>query len=134
MPRRASSSANPIWIFFIIVIIAASLGGGYFIYNTVSDPYRTLSSLDLESYMENSNSLRGNTYKIDATIENSLSWSPSVGRLFSVKVESGNGNEFLPVLIPAKFNQINIQKGQKFYFQVEVGDKGILKVKGIIKV
>jgi hypothetical protein len=134
MPRRASSSANPIWIFIIIVILVASLGGGYFIYNTMSDPYRTLTQLDVESYMANSNSLRGNSYKLNATIENSLSWSPAVGRLFSVRVESNTGNDFLPVLIPAQFNHINIQKGQKFYFQVEVGDKGLLTVKGIKKV
>ena len=40
----------------------------------------------------------------------------------------------IPLLIPPEFNQVNIQKGQKFYFQVEVGDKGLLKVKGIKKV
>jgi len=110
------------------------MGGGYYLYNTVSDPYRTLTPLDTASYLANSNSLRGNTYKVNGTIDNSLSWSPSVGRLFSVEVESGTGSEILPVLVPPEFNAINIQKGQKFYFQVEVGDKGLLRVKGIKKV
>jgi len=118
----------------VIVIVVASLGGGFYLYNTVSDPYRTLTPLDTQSYLENSNSLRGNTYKLSATIENSLSWSPSVGRLFSVEVETNTGNSVLPLLIPPEFNQINIQKGQKFYFQVEVGDKGLLRAKGIKKV
>ena len=131
MPRRASSSANPVWILVIIVFLAGSLGGGYFLYNTVSDPYRTLTALDTQSYMQNSNSLRGNTYKLSGTIGNQLSWSP-IGRLFSVDVEGGN--DVVPLLVPPEFNQINIQKGQKFYFQVEVGDKGLLTVKGIKKV
>ena len=131
MPRRASSSANPVWILVIIVFLAGSLGGGYFLYNTVSDPYRTLTALDTQSYMQNSNSLRGNTYKLSGTIGNQLSWSP-IGRLFSVDVEGGN--DVVPLLVPPEFNQINIQKGQKFYFQVEVGDKGLLKAKAIKKV
>jgi hypothetical protein len=115
----------------IIVFLAGSLGGGYFLYNTVSDPYRTLTALDTQSYMQNSNSLRGNTYKLSGTIGNQLSWSP-IGRLFSVDVEGGN--DVVPLLVPPEFNQINIQKGQKFYFQVEVGDKGLLKAKAIKKV
>ncbi|MGB8355557.1 MAG: hypothetical protein WCD79_16785 [Chthoniobacteraceae bacterium] len=134
MARRASSSSNPIWIIIVIVVFLAFLGGGFYFYNTVSDPYRTLTPLDTQSYLANSNSLRGNTYKLSATIDNSLSWSPSVGRLFSVDVDGGNGNDVLPLLIPPEFNQINIQKGQKFYFEIEVGDKGLLRVKGIKKV
>ena len=134
MPRRASSSASPIWIVIIVVFIVASLAGGYHLYNTVSDPYRTLSALDTQSYLQNSNSLRGNTYKLSGTVENSLSWSPAVGRLFSVSVETNTGTDILPLLVPKEFNDINIQKGQKFYFQVEVGDKGLLRAKAIKKV
>lgn len=134
MPRRATSSANPLWILIIVVLIIASLAGGYYFFNSVSDPYRTLAPLDTDAYLQNSNSLRGNTYKINATIQSSLSWSPSVGRLFSVEVDSNNTTNVLPILIPSKFNDINIQKGQKFYFKVEVGDKGLLKVKELKKV
>lgn len=134
MPRRASSSASPLWIIAIVVFLAASLGGGYYLYNTVNDPYRTLTPLDVQVYLQNSNSLRGNTYKISGTIENSLSWSPTVGRLYSIDVESNSGGDVLPVLVPSKFNHVNIQKGQKFYFQVEVGDKGLLLAKDIKKV
>lgn len=108
------------------------MAGGYYLYNTAKDPYRTLTQLDAESYLENSNSLRGNTYKLRGTIYASLQWSPSQGRLISVDVDDSNAR--VGLLVPPEFNSINIQKGQKFYFQVEVGDKGILKVKGIIKV
>ena len=134
MPRRASSSANPVWILAIVIFVVASMAGGYFLYNTASDPYRTLTELDTDAYLQNSNSLRGNTYKLRGTIADSLAWSQSAGRLFSVEVEKSSGSDMIPLLIPPEFNQVNIQKGQKFYFQVEVGDKGLLKVKGIKKV
>jgi len=135
MPRRASSSANPVWILAIVIFIVASMGGGYYLYNVAKDPYRTLTTLDPELYRENSNSLRGNTYKVSGTVFNaSLQWSPDQGRLIEVDVETNNGGEEpLALLVPAEFNSVNIQKGQKFYFQVEVGDKGILKVKKMVK-
>lgn len=134
MSRRASSSASPVWIVAIVALLAVSLGGGYFLHNTVSDPYRTLTPLDVQAYLQNSNSLRGNIYKVRGAIANSLSWSPTVGRLYSVDVESNSGGDVLPLLIPAKFNQVNVQKGQKFYFQVEVGDKGLLLARDLKKV
>lgn len=108
---------------------------GYFLYNWTKDPYRTLTTLDPREYMENSNALRGNKYKIRGTVDNaSLQWSPTQGRLISVDVDTDDGRTApLGLLVPPEFNSVNIQKGQKFYFQVEVGDKGILTVKGITK-
>ncbi|HWB59061.1 MAG TPA: hypothetical protein VG733_06205 [Chthoniobacteraceae bacterium] len=137
MPRRASSSANPIWIVLVVVFIVASLAGGYYLYNVARDPYRTLTTLDTHDYLTNANSLRGNTYKVRGTVfESSLDWSATKGRIIEVDVDNGgssNSEDRLPLLVPPKFNDINIQKGQKFYFQVEVGDKGILTVSGITK-
>ena len=101
----------------------------------VNDPYRTLSPLSISAYLENSNSLRGNSYKITGTVWNSLAWSSMMGRLFSIEIESGTGtSDILPVLIPAVFNSQNIQKGQRFIFKIEVDEKGILKVAGLKKV
>ncbi|MEZ5405695.1 MAG: hypothetical protein R3F23_05805 [Verrucomicrobiia bacterium] len=130
MPRRASAKHHPtIWIFVVglIVILGA---GGYYLYCNVNDPFRTLQPLDVAVYLENSNSLRGNTYKIQASIQNSLAWSPNLGRLFSVAMESG---EPLPLLVPAQFNQINLQKGQKFFFKIKISEKGILTVEDLKK-
>ncbi len=108
--------------------------GGYFLYARANDPYRTLAPLDVPVYLENSNSLKGNTYKIEGTILNSLAWSAEAGRLFSVEVQSGSDAAPLPVLIPVQFNHVNIQKGQRFFFKIEVDEKGILKVRDLRKV
>jgi hypothetical protein len=132
MVRRASSSVNPWWVGGVIILILAAIAGGWALYQNVSDPYRTLTPLDVSVYLDNANSLRGNVYKLNATVDTQLAWAPLEGRLYSVEV---NGrNDVLPVLIPAAFNSMNIQKGQRYFFKLEVGDKGILHVRDIRKV
>src|SRR3954464_11756240 len=132
MVRRASSNVHPWWIGGIIVLVLAAMAGGWALYKNVSDPYRTLTSLDVSAYLDNANSLRGNVYKLNGVVDTQLAWAPLQGRLYSVEV---NGrSDILPVLIPATFNSMNIQKGQHYFFKIEVGEKGVLKVKDIRKV
>ena len=128
MARRASTKLHPSWILVVVVLILAALGGGFFLYGTMNDPFRTLQTLDARSYLDNAASLRGNVYKLKGTIINLLAWNPTDGRLISVEVEAGAGIEHLPLLIPADFNFLNIQRGQKFHFKVNVRDKGVLQV------
>ena len=134
MPRRASSAIHPAWIIVVILLIGGAIGVGYMLMGKVNDPYRTLTPLSVSEYLDNSNSLRGNTYKVTGTVWNSLAWSPTAGRLFSIEVEGNNGSSILPLLIPSSFNSINIQKGQRYTFKIEVDEKGILKAKDLIKV
>jgi len=134
MARRASSSVHPAWIVAILILLVVAIGGGFLLFGRVNDPYRTIAALDVGSYLENSNSLRGNTYKVTGTVANSLAWSASDGRLFSIEVASGSTADMLPVLIPTQFNHVNIQKGQKFIFKIEVDEKGILKALDLRKV
>lgn len=111
-------------------LLLGALGGGYFLFGKASDPYRTMTALPVTDYLENSNSLRGNVYKLDAKISKSLEFSPVNGRLFSVEV----GADLLPVLVPPQFNSVNIERGQRFFFKIEVGDKGILKAQDVKKI
>lgn len=134
MPRRASSSPHPLWWLLGLAVLAAVAAGGHFLFRGVDDPYRTVPSLQVDAYLENANSLRGNVYKMTGTVRNSLAWSASQGRMFSVDLQTDTGPQVLPVLLPPSFNAINIQKGQQFQLQVEVGAKGILMVKDLQKV
>jgi hypothetical protein len=128
MARRASSSAHPIWIILAAALLFGAVGGGFLIHSH-TDPFRTVTALPVKDYLENSSSLRGNVYKLDATITKSIDWSPSAGRLFAVE---SNG-EMLAVLIPPQFNKVNVERGQHFVFKLEVGDKGILRVQDVLK-
>lgn len=130
MARRASSSANPLWFVAALLLALCAIGGGFFMFNRSGDPYRTMTALPVADYLENSNSLRGNTYKLDATISQSIEWSPTSGRLFSVDV----GPDVLPILIPASLNHINLDRGQRYYFKIQVGDKGVLTAQDVKKV
>lgn len=114
----------------VVLIIVAFLGSGLFI-SATGDPFRTYPTLDVNAYLDNANSLRSNVYKIEGEVLNSLSWSPSGGRLFAISVDKGT--QVIPVLITTEFNQVNIQKGQKFIFLLEVDDKGILRTKKLQK-
>jgi hypothetical protein len=49
-------------------------------------------------------------------------------------VEVNERNDILALLIPATFNSLNIQKGQHYFFKIEVGEKGILRVRDLRKV
>jgi hypothetical protein len=128
MARRASSSAHPLWLIGAALLVAAAVGGGFLI-RSQSDPFRTISSLPVRDYLEHSNSLRGNVYKLDGIVSKSIDWSDTEGRLFAVEA----GNDVLAVLVPPEFRATNIEKGQRFVFKLEVGDKGILRVKEVRK-
>src|SRR6476660_1422615 len=131
MARRASSSAHPVWILVGVALLIGAITGGYFLFSHAGDPYRAMTELPVADYLENSNSLRGNIYKIDATIAQRLdSWPTSAGRLFSVEI----GKDVLPIRVPAQFNQVNIERGQRYYFKIEVGEKGILTAQDVKKV
>ena len=93
MARRASSSAHPVWMLIAAALVVAAVAGGYLLFGKASDPFGRLSPLPVADYLQNSNSLRGNIYKIEGTVAQSLQWSPN-GRLFSVEV----GADVLPVL------------------------------------
>ena len=111
-------------------LLVAAVAGGAWLFHQGGDPYRTLTALPVQDYLANSNSLRGNSYKLDATIVEALKYSPTAGRLFCIEV---NGAERLPVLVPAEFNQVNIERGQRFFFKVTVEEKGVLKAQEVKK-
>jgi len=129
MSRRASSSAHPGWILAAVLLAVLAVAGGYAIYGKISDPFRTLSPLPVQDYLQSSNSLRGNVYKVEATIEKAIEWSRTAGRLFAVEV----GGDMLPILVPPEFNDINIERGQRYRFRLKVAEKGVLRAEGVKK-
>jgi hypothetical protein len=128
--RRSRRTGLTVGIIAAVLLIVAAFIGSRLFVSASSQPFRTISPLDVRTYLENANSLRGNVYKIEGEVVNSLGWSPSKGRLIAVEVEN---NEVVPVLVTTDFSHINIQKGQRFIFLLEVDDKGILRTKDMTK-
>jgi hypothetical protein len=134
MPRRASSRTHPVSLVVALILLAGALGGGAYLWVTLSDPYRTLAQIDVPTYLDNANSLRGNVYKLTGTIDTELAWSPTQGRLYAVLADGGGKTDVLPLLIPPSLDYINIQKDQRFFFKISVGDKGILTASDMKKI
>jgi hypothetical protein len=135
MARRASSRISPLTIAASIVVPLLAIGLGYWLFSGASNPYRTFPSLDVSAYLDNANSLRGNVYRVDGTVANSLAWSPGKGRLISVNLGSDDRTrtDIIAIFVPAKFNQINLQKGQRYQFKVEIGKDGIIEAQDLRK-
>ena len=128
MARRGKVSHTH-WIILAAVVFIAVLGS-LIIFRDGNTPYRTLPELNPRDYHANSNSLRGNVYRVQGEVDSSLAWSPSLGRLISVKVDENNA---LPVRVTKEFDGMNLQKGQKFNFMLEVDQNGILFTKDLKK-
>jgi hypothetical protein len=130
MARRSKkSSLSPGLVLGLLAAVAVFVTVTL-VLNRQAEPFRTTDTLAVSSYLENANSLRGNVYRLDGEILNSLAMSPASGRLISVQPEE---NSVLPLVIPPQFNHINIQRGQRFVFMVEVDERGLLQVKDMTK-
>jgi hypothetical protein len=129
--RRSKKFRLPLGIAIAIALVVAAFLGSRFFITSTSQPFRTATPLDVETYLENANSLRGNVYKIEGEVLNSLGWSPTKGRLIAVGVD--RGSKVVPVLVTTDFSHVNIQRGQRFIFLLEVDDKGILRTKDMTK-
>lgn len=133
MTRRASSRLHPAWIVAAVLVGVGTLVVGRLVFSHASDPYRTLQPLNVAGYLDNANSLRGNVYRVTGMVWNSLGWSPTAGRIFAIEAGDERTTELLPVLVPAALNYVNLQKGQRFVFEVEVSEGGVLLVRSLRK-
>lgn len=130
MARRAQSGLKPAHLIAIVALLVGLIGGGWSLLNRGTDPMTGLTSLSTEEYLESSNALSGNTYKVEGTIDNRLdSWKGS-DRLFSVQISEGG--TFVPVLVPSTLDA-NIQRGQRYVFKVRVLENGVLEVLQLLK-
>ncbi len=130
MARRAQSGLKPAHLIAIMALLAGVIVGGYLLLNRGTDPMKGLTTLIMEEYLESSNSLSSNIYKIEGTIDNRLdSWKGS-DRLFSVQISEGG--TFVPVLVPSTL-EANIQRGQRYVFKVRVLENGVLEVMQLLK-
>lgn len=133
MARRAHQKTPPTLLFSLVAIFFLLAAGGAFFLQKGTNPYRTIEPLKPNDYFENANSLRGNVYQIEGVILNALSQNPEKGRLFSLVVTSDSKKWPMPIFIPSKLRQINLQKNQSYRAKVRVDDAGILVAEEIQK-
>lgn len=136
MARRAKTSFQPVHLIAIFGIIAILAFGGYQLLHRSSDPVPAGGDLNLREYLDNSNALSGNTYKVEGIVGERLdNWRSDQGRLYSLQIEDASESAPVPILVPSKFNSTNIQRNQRYRFTVRVqAETGILEVQALTKV
>ncbi|MFZ4767439.1 MAG: hypothetical protein ACOYMN_21010 [Roseimicrobium sp.] len=138
MARRAKSTFNPTHLLLSIAAVASVALLGYKLLSSgggASGGYVGVVDLSVREYLDNSNALSSNTYRMEGTIDERLdNWRSTQGRLFSVLVDDGTDVSPVPVFVPAQFNSSNIQRGQRFRFKVTVqSGTGVLEVVDMTK-
>ena len=133
MSRRAHQKTPPFLLFGSVLLFVGFAAAGAYFLQKGSNPYRTVEPLKPAEYFENANSLRGNVYQVEGVILNALAQNPEKGRLFSIGVSSESKKWPMPIFIPAKLRQINLQKNQTYRAKVRVDDAGILVAEEIQK-
>jgi hypothetical protein len=129
MARKRKSPPRAGWILGLVTVGILLFAAIYLLGSKDSNPARTTPPLDVASYLANANSLRGNIYKLEGTVAESLAWSPDSGRLIAVQTE----DDIIPILVTPDFNSMNIQKEQRLEFILEVDEKGILRTRKVTK-
>lgn len=130
MARRAKSSIKPVHLLVIAGVIAiVSIAGSFLLGHKSDGGFTGVTDLSLHEYLQNSNALSNNTYRIEGVVEERLdNWRSTEGRLFSVIVDQNGETSPLAVFVPIKFNGTNIQRGQRFKFKVVVqAESGVLE-------
>ena len=87
--------------------------------------------LNLVTYRKDANSLRGNVYRIEGKVEQTLRWTPDRGRLISFDADDSMISIPVPVRVPEDFSNVNIERGSSMSFVVRVDREGTLVVESI---
>ncbi len=123
MGRRASSGISPAVIVGVVVVIALVAIGGKFMLGEKKSSWN-IDSLDVDELLQNGNILYRNEYEVSGEVDEKLKISDK-GQLVSVKIDGPKGDEFIGIMIPPKFDKLNISTRQKFRFRVKFKQGGI---------
>lgn len=125
MARRASSSTNPVLIIAIAAAVIAAIFAGKFFMSKKSESFSDVKPLLVEQLLDNGNSLRNNEYLIEGKVDERFFRDNNTSSVVSVRVKSAAGEEVVPVKIPSNFNNLNIEREQRYAFKVKFEQGGI---------
>jgi hypothetical protein len=131
MPRRASSGINAGVLIGVGVFIVVAAVAGFFLLRHKSSTFGDVPKLRIAEFLENGNSLRGNEYVVEGKIDEKLRWTPSRGQVVSIRVDDNGRTELIGIEIPAEFNDLNIEREQRYAFRIRVRQGGIPVATGI---
>ena len=130
MARRASSGIKPGLLIGIAVLVAVAFFGGKAFLGKRKDTYSNMATINMSDVMDGV-SLRDNEYVVEGTVDEKFYHGDSPNQVVSLKVNSSNGDQFLPVEIPANLTNFNIERAQRYRMKVRIREAGIAVATGI---
>jgi hypothetical protein len=131
MARRASSSLHPGILIGIAAAVVVAIVAGQSLFRKKKPRFGDVSPLSVEEFLENGNSLRGNEYSIEGKIDEKLRWTTKRGQIVSLRVTTPGGDGWIGVEIPPSFNNLNVEREQRYAMRVKVRQAGIPVVTAI---
>ncbi|QTN34076.1 hypothetical protein HZ994_17705 [Akkermansiaceae bacterium] len=125
MARRASSSTNPVLIIVIVVGVIAAVFGGKILMTKKSETFSDVNPLVIQDLLDNGNSLRNNEYLIEGKIDERYFRDNNPSSIVTVRVKTDAGDEIVFVKVPEKFNNMNMEREQRYAFKVKFEQGGI---------
>lgn len=92
-------------------------------------PYRTLPEFPVEEFVQNSQALEGNTYRLRGQVESLILRKEGLGRVISLLAKDG-----VPVaaVVPSSVTT-NLEKGLRVVAEVRVAKHGVLVMQEFVK-
>lgn len=131
MARRAQKGINKLIIAIFAVVVA---GAGFMIVKIIGSPkdtMRTVTQLNVSDYIKEGTTLAGTEGIVTGIVAEKLRWTPDRGEMISVAVNLDKNQELIPIMVPPRFKNVNIARGDKFTFKVEVGKEQLLITKDL---
>lgn len=122
--RKGGSGSWPLVIVSTLLVLVLLGIAGYFSYQYLSDPYRTLKSFPVDTYLNDYRSMSGVRFKAELKVSADLGYTDGTGRLMVFTMTDDNRS--LVVLIPPKMKDIYFTKGQTYQASLEVGEGGLV--------
>jgi hypothetical protein len=133
VPKQAGKSKKP-WVFIGIGIISVIVISGLIkgIGRFTDDNYRTLDVFPSSDFLENHESLVGNRFRLNGTVDAELGTETGRGKLVSFRDDKSQ--KVIPVMIPsATLPGYPLGKDQRYKIEVEVTSGGMLYAKNLSK-
>lgn len=129
MPRRASKGNNPIILIIFSLIVIALFAVAVTFLTQKKAAYSQFPHLPVRDAMENGNSLRGNSYRIEGKIEER--WVKTSFEGIHLSVEESGQRHPVFIKIPNDLEHPNLEREKSYSFSVEIGPGGIPLATGI---
>ena len=125
--RSKSSNSNQLITYALIgVVVIVALVAGKSYLSKRAEHFPELSELLVSDLKTNSSSISGNEYKVSGKVSEKLKWTADKGQVISLAVEQTDGQSgIIPIIIPANVKKINIERGQKYIFKVDINREGL---------